>query len=72
MTAPDPGEALAALLAEAACMLIKICGITRAEDAQRAVDAGATAHRLRVLAGQPARGHAGSRPRPSPALSART
>ena len=35
--------------------LVKICGITRLEDAAAAVDARRAARRLRVLAGQPAR-----------------
>ncbi len=46
-------------------MLVKICGITRAEDAEAAVDAGAERDRVRVLAGEPALRRSVSRARDS-------
>ena len=44
-------------------MIVKICGITRREDAEAAVELGADCARLRLLAGEPALRRAGPRAR---------
>ena len=53
MTADDPGEALAGAAGRGGVMLIKICGLTRADDARRAVEAGATAIGMVFWPGSP-------------------
>ena len=56
MTADDPGRALGDLLkgdGRATNLFVKICGITRPQDAELAVGLGADARGIRVLAGQP-------------------
>ena len=69
MTAADPGAALAALLAAAGAVtrmiVIKICGITRLEDAEAAVELRRRRARVHLLAGQPALHRSGSRARRS-------